>query len=140
MTTRGWDLSTLAQWRGRTVISQDGEKLGALDEVVYDYRTGAPLWVGAGGGLFHPRMLLAPVSAVTASGENLRVAFTKDHLADEPPVELGEGWSYGEDARLLYEYFGMDFQRSDDDDIRVLHRHSELPGQERVFGGGAGSP
>lgn len=140
MTANEWDLSTLALWRGRHVVANDGEKLGSLEDVVYDYRTGAPLWIATGGGLIHPRMLLAPVSSVTADGDHLRVGFSKGHLADEPAIEVGEGWSYGEDARLLYDYFGMDFERSQVDDIRVLHRHTELPGQERVVGGGAGSP
>jgi hypothetical protein len=133
-------LTTLAKWRGRDVLSEDGEKLGSLEAVVYDYKTGAPLWIGFGSGIFHPRMLLAPVQAMTADGSALRIASSKDQVINEPPIELGEGWSYGEDAKLLYEYFGLDFGLSESDDIRVLHRHSELPGGERVIGGGAGSP
>jgi hypothetical protein len=135
MVTQGWDLATLAKWRGRDVVDEDGETLGSLDELVYDYKTMEPLWIVIGGGLLHPRMLLAPVAATTADGGALRVAFPRSHIENEPPIGIGEGWSYGEDARVLYEYFGVDFGRSESDDIRVLHRHGELPGRERVVGG-----
>ena len=140
MVTSQWNLATLAAWRGREVVTEDGSKLGHLDSVVYDYKTFEPVWILTSAGPFHPRELLSPVNAVAADpGANqLRVAFTKQHLEDEPPIEVGEGWSSGEAARLLYNYFGLEL--SADDDVRVLHRHTELPGQERVYGGGARSP
>lgn len=136
----GWDLPTLALWRGRDVVAEDGTRLGSLEAIVYDYRTGAPVWVGIGGGPLNPHMLLAPAASAVSRDRVLEIGFSEEHLREEPPVEIGEGWSYGEDARNLHEYFGMDYEHLAEDDIRVLHRHSELPGQERVIGGGAGSP
>jgi hypothetical protein len=140
MNTQGWDLATLASWRGRDVVAEDGAKLGSLEALVYDYKTGEPLWLGIGGGLFHPHLLLAPAASSTAEGDTLRVALPKDRIVDEPPIEVGEGWNHDEGARMLYEYFGLDWPHAESDDVRVLHRHTELPGRERVVGGGAGSP
>src|SRR5690349_5801635 len=109
-----WDLETLAQWRGRDVLTQDGEKVGAVEAVIYDFRTTTPVWVVIGGGILHPHMILAPAYNTLSDGDHLKSAYSKEMLEDEPPIEVGEGWSYGEDARLLYDYFGIPFNEGDD--------------------------
>jgi hypothetical protein len=134
----GWDLATLAKWRGREVLTQDDEKLGAVESIIYDSRTTTPRWIAVGGGIIHPHIIVVPAHSTLPDGDNLKADYTKEALQDEPPIEFGEGWSAGPAARILYDYFGIPFR--EEDDVRVLHRHDELPGQERVIGGGAGSP
>ena len=74
METQGWELATLAKWRGRDdFVAEAGAKLGSLEAVVYDYKTGVcPLWLGVGGGLFHPHMLLMPAGTATSEAKNAR--------------------------------------------------------------------
>lgn len=127
---KAWDLETLAQWRGKHVVTSDQKAVGTLEDIVSDRATGEPLWVGLATGLFGAKLILAPAASVEAEGDHLRVAHSHDHLEGEPPVELGEGWSYGEDAVRLYQYFGMRVDPAAD--ISVLHRHDDLPGLERV--------
>lgn len=133
-----WQLKELASWRGRRVDAEDGERIGILDEVVYDYRTQEPLWLVVGSGLLGAHLLLIPAAEAVDAGPVLRTGFRKQFIQDEPVVELGEGWSYGDDAEQLYRYFGM--TASPQDDIRVLHRHDFLPGLERVHGGDGLAP
>jgi hypothetical protein len=127
-----WSLSNLASWRGKNVVAADGARVGHLESIVYDYKTVEPVWLGVGTGPLGAHIVLAPAKAAAADGDRIFLELTRDTLMNEPPVEIGEGWSYGEDALLLYDYFGVTY--NEEHDIRVLHRHTELPGQERVIG------
>jgi len=128
-----WSLNNLATWRGKDVVTADGAKLGHLESIVYDYKTQIPVWLGVGTGPLGAHLILVPAVAAAADGDRIHLDLTKERVMQQPPIEIGEGWSYGEDALDLYRYFDLPFNEGDD--VRVLHRHTELPGLERVVGG-----
>ena len=132
MMTHQWDLRNLATWRGKEVVAADGSHIGELESIVYDYKTIEPVWLGLATGPLGAHVVLVPANAAAADVTRLHLDYPKEKIFEQPKVEIGEGWSYGEDAVHLYEYFEIPFNV--DDDVRVLHRHSELPGQERVTG------
>src|SRR5687768_18547983 len=99
-----WTLQNLATWRGKSVMTADGAPFGHLDSIVYDYKTVSPVWLGVGTGPLGAHVLLAPARTAAASGDHLTLECSKQQLLSEPAIEIGEGWSYGEDALQLYEY------------------------------------
>jgi hypothetical protein len=120
-----WTLPELAAWRGRLLTSADGARVGEIEEVYYDFLSGRPVWIGVGGGgPLGVRTLLVP------AGDHLGVDYPKSIIEDQPAADAGESFGSTSDARALYAYFGLPFD--DAIDLRVLRRHDDLPGLERV--------
>jgi hypothetical protein len=103
------DIETALDWRGRTVVDRDGEKIGTLKEIYLD-ESDRPAWASVATGLFGRRETLVPLTEVDASEDALQVPFAGDHVKDAPNVE-------------------PDVQLSSDDEDR-LYRHYDLGAEE----------
>jgi uncharacterized protein (TIGR02271 family) len=91
--------------RGAPVYDQDGEKIGAVEEIFYDRQTNQPEWVGIGTGFFGTKRVLVPLESAELSQDGLRVPYTKDHVKDSPDIDSDE---IGEQTeRELYEYYRL---------------------------------
>jgi hypothetical protein len=122
-----WDLRSLGGFRGKPVVSADGFRLGILTNIVYDYVSQDPVWLGIGSGI---RTFLAPAFAASEENDHHRVGYSKARIAGEPPVDIGEGFDSLTDEHNLYNYFGIPFDELRD--VRVLHGGDEYPGLIRV--------
>jgi uncharacterized protein (TIGR02271 family) len=99
-------------WRGRTVVDRDGEKIGKLDEVYLDSRSKTPEWASVNTGLFGSKSSFVPLKDATPAGEDVRVAYTKDQVKDAPSVDPDEELSPEEETRL-YQHYGFDYDEGD---------------------------
>jgi sporulation protein YlmC with PRC-barrel domain len=68
------------EWRGRTVVGRDGEKIGTLDEVYLDQQTGKPEWALVNTGLFGTQSNFVPLAGARPAGGDVRVAFSKEQV------------------------------------------------------------
>jgi hypothetical protein len=41
-----WDLTSLARMRGCDVITSDGTGIGEINEILCDYASAIPVWIG----------------------------------------------------------------------------------------------
>jgi hypothetical protein len=99
-------LQDVKTWRGRTAVDQDGQKVGRIDEVYLDRRSGEPDWMTVKTGLFGLRTTFAPVPGATPAGDDeVRLPTTKDHIKDAPNIDAGDELSV-EDEQRLYEHYG----------------------------------
>jgi hypothetical protein len=99
------------QWRGRSVLDRDGQKLGRLDEVYYDTQTDTPAFAAVKSGRFGKRVALIALAGATAGQEYLRLAIDKDRFKGAPSFDPDAELS-GEDEASAYGYFGIDYQAS----------------------------
>lgn len=121
------NLATLAEWRGKTLLSSDGLEVGKIREVIYDYLTGKPVGLGVGERIV---TLLVPARGAKREGDHVRSEFSKEKIKNQPPTDFGQGFaSFGEE-RHLYEYFGVAMDH--EPELRVLLEGDDLPGQERL--------
>src|SRR4051812_13415923 len=127
-----WSLAQIGRWRGHHARSSDGVELGKVEEIIYDYVSGDPIWLGISAPPMGFRTLLAPVSGATVDGEHLRLPYTASTIADQPPVDVGAGWDSLSDEHAIYGYFAVPFDKNGD--VRVLHPGEYLPGTETVVG------
>src|SRR5919205_2458430 len=74
-------------WRGRTVVDRDGEKIGKLDEIYLDRQTNTPEWALVNTGLFGSKSSFVPLKGAAPSGEDVRVAYAKDQVKDAPSID-----------------------------------------------------
>jgi stress response protein YsnF len=99
------DIETALDWRGRTVVDRDGDKIGTFDELYLD-EDDRPAWGAVTTGLFGMRQTFVPLSEAQPDGDVLRVPFGKDMVKDAPNVDpdtqLGP-----EEEDLLYRHYGL---------------------------------
>ena len=97
------DIDTALEWRGRTVIDRDGEKLGTLKEIYLDEHE-RPHWGSIATGLFGTRETLAPLTEAQLTGDQLQLPFAGDHVKDAPQVEPYVQLSAEEEQQLYRHY------------------------------------
>ena len=96
------------EWQGRTVVGQDGEKIGTVKDVYTDHETGKPEWATVSSGLFGMKSHFVPLASAAPSGEDIRVPVTKDQVNDAPGVDPDGQLSEVEEQRL-FEHYGVPY-------------------------------
>jgi stress response protein YsnF len=99
------DIETALDWRGRTVVDRDGDKIGKFDELYLD-DADRPAWAAVTTGLFGMRQTFVPLSEARADGDVLQVPFDKDVVKDAPSVDPDAQLSPDEED-LLYRHYGV---------------------------------
>ncbi len=95
-------------FRGRTVLDSQGEKIGKVDELYYDQEGGQPEWALVNTGLFGTKKTFVPIKGASPTGEDVRVPVTKDQVKDAPRVEADQELSEREE-RQLFEHYGVPY-------------------------------
>ena len=95
-------------FRERTLIGSDGEKIGTIDELYNDQQTGKPEWALVNTGLFGTKKTFVPISGASPSGENLQVQVTKAQVKDAPRVDPDQELSEAEE-RELFTHYGVPY-------------------------------
>ena len=99
------DIETALDWRGRTVVDRDGDKIGTFDELYLD-EDDRPAWGAVTTGLFGMRQTFVPLSEARPEEDVLRVPFGKDMVKDAPNVDPDAQLSADEEE-LLYRHYGL---------------------------------
>jgi uncharacterized protein (TIGR02271 family) len=107
-TSMALDTENLARFRGANLVSQDGDKIGKIDEIYLDDRTGQPEWALVNMGLFGSNANFVPLSNATVSGDNISVPFSKDKVKDAPNM-AADGHLSEDEERELYRYYELDY-------------------------------
>ena len=95
--------------QGGDVIGSDGGKIGGIGQIFLDDQTGEPEWVTAKTGLFGNGESFIPLHQAEASGNDLRVPYTKDKVKDAPRVSDSDGHLDQSEEQTLFEYYGLSY-------------------------------
>ncbi len=95
-------------FRGRTVVDSQGEKVGKIDELYFDDQGGQPEWALVNTGLFGTKKTFVPIKGASPTGEDLRVAVTKAQVKEAPSIDADEELSEAEERRL-FEHYGVPY-------------------------------
>ncbi|SDB84128.1 PRC-barrel domain-containing protein [Raineyella antarctica] len=98
-----FDETTINQLRGSTMVDQDGDKVGRVEQVYLDDATGQPTWVTVATGLFGTRETFVPLDRTAWEGDALRVPFQKGFIKDAPNMEANGHLDPSEEDQL-YRY------------------------------------
>jgi uncharacterized protein (TIGR02271 family) len=104
----------VVSWRGRDLQSQDGDKLGKIEEIYLDTQTGEPEWALIHTGLFGTKQTFVPIREATPGDDALRVPFEKAQVKDAPKIDPDGSMSQDEEAEL-YRHYGMSYSESRSD-------------------------
>jgi len=101
-------MSEAYEWKGRTILGSDGEKIGKITEIYEDPQTGKPEWATVSSGLFGTKHHFVPLAGAEPSGEDVRSRVTKDQVSNAPGVEADGQLSEQEEAKL-FEHYGVPY-------------------------------
>jgi hypothetical protein len=97
------DIDTALDWRGRTVLDRDGEKVGTLREIYLD-EDDRPAWGSVHTGLFGLRQTFVPLGDAQATDDELRLPYDGGHIKDAPRIDPDVQLSAAEEERLFRHY------------------------------------
>jgi uncharacterized protein (TIGR02271 family) len=101
-------MTEIYEWQGRTVVGQDGDKIGTIKDIYVDHQTGKPEWASVAGGLFGTKSHFVPLANASPVGEDVRVPVTKDQVKGAPGVDPDGELSEREEQRL-FEHYGVPY-------------------------------
>jgi len=105
------DIDTVRTWEGRTLIDRDGSRIGSIDAIYLDDRTGEPEWALVNTGLFGTKSTFVPLAQATQTGDDVRVPYDKQLVKDAPRVDPDQHLSEAEE-RELWRHYGLDYDRT----------------------------
>lgn len=89
------------------VLTDHGDKLGAIGQIYLDDASGAPNWVTVKTGLFGSFETFVPVGTARLDGDDLVVSYTKDLIKAAPRVDA-DGSLSPQEEQTLYRHYGLD--------------------------------
>jgi uncharacterized protein (TIGR02271 family) len=108
------DIDTVRTWQGRTLIDRDGSRIGSIDAIYLDDRTGEPEWALVNTGLFGTRSSFVPLAQAAQTGDEVRVPYDKQLVKDAPRVDADQHLSEAEEQQL-WRHYGLDYDTTDRD-------------------------
>jgi uncharacterized protein (TIGR02271 family) len=97
-------------FQGRTMLDQDGEKIGKIDDVYEDRHNGRPEWALVKTGLFGTKKTFVPLHGAQPVGEDVRVPHENSHVKDAPNIE-GDGELSEEEERRLFAHYSVAYEK-----------------------------
>jgi sporulation protein YlmC with PRC-barrel domain len=98
------DLDTVLDWRGRTVVDRNGQKIGKVGELYLDEETDRPAYAGVRTGLLGRKESIVPLDGVEERDGDLVVPYDADHVRDAPSVAPDAALEPDEADRLASHY------------------------------------
>jgi hypothetical protein len=99
------DIQTALDWRGRTVVDRDGERIGTLKEIYLD-DSERPGWGSVHTALFGLRQTLIPLGEVVTDDDQLRLPYDGQHVKDAPNLDPDVQLTPDEED-ALFRHYGM---------------------------------
>lgn len=88
------------------VVTDHGDKVGAIGQIYLDDTTGAPNWVTVKTGLFGTAETFVPIDSARVNGQDLVVGYDKDTIKAAPRVDA-DGSLSPEEEDTLYRHYGL---------------------------------
>ena len=102
------DIETIRTWEGRTLLDRDGGRIGTIDAIYLDDRTGQPEWALVNTGLFGTKSNFVPLAQAFQSDNDVVVLYDKQLVRDAPQVDADQHLSEAEE-RQLWRHYGLDY-------------------------------
>jgi uncharacterized protein (TIGR02271 family) len=100
--------TTVAEWRGRELVGNDGDTIGTIDEVYVDATTEQPEWLSVKTGMLGSKVSFVPIAQAQEADEAIRVPYEKAHVKDAPSIEPDGELSHEEESGL-YRHYGLEY-------------------------------
>ena len=113
------DIDTVRTWQGRTMVDRDGDRIGSIDAIYLDDRTGQPEWALVNTGLFGTESSFVPLAQAFQSDNDVLVPYDKQLVMDALRVDPDQRLSEAEE-RQLWQHYGLDYEAAADRSVATL--------------------
>lgn len=101
------------------MFTSDGERVGPIEQVFEDSRTGAAQWVAVGTNWLGGNTTLVPLGNVEVAADGtITVPFSKETLSDAPNHDPDDELTPDE-QREYFEYYGIDYGHRPEKKVEV---------------------
>jgi len=111
------EIEHIEEWKGRNVVDPDGEKIGKLEDVLFEVGGSEPVFASVKTGLLGRGLSAVPLAGATFSRDQVRVAHSKDAVKGGPQMK-SDGGLTEEDERSLAAHYGAPTDRGSGDGLR----------------------
>jgi uncharacterized protein (TIGR02271 family) len=106
------EATEVLEWRGRTAVDTDGNKLGKIEEIYLDSQTQRPEWALIQTGMFGGKSSFMPLEGATSDGDDVTTPYSKDQVKDAPQLDPDGELSQSEES-ALYSHYGIAREEQD---------------------------
>src|SRR3984957_16376383 len=97
----------VAEWRGKTLVDRDGERVGKLQEVYVGVENDEPQFATVKEGFIGRLLTFVPLGGITVGPDDLQVPVTKDQVKSAPDIEQHGDELSQDDESALYHHFEL---------------------------------
>ncbi len=112
MADTGDSRSSYDEWIGSDLYDSAGSKIGSIDQIYLDDRSGRPEWFTVSTGWFGTSTQFVPIAGTARHEGGLAVPYTTDQIKDAPAVD-GDDHLDADAERRLYGHYGLDYDAVD---------------------------
>ena len=99
----------IRDWRGRSVIDLEGDKVGSLYAIYVDTASDAPAFASVEIGIVgRRRLVFVPLSGATVAPDHVRVRCEKKLVKAAPSIDT-DGELLASDEPALFSHYGMPY-------------------------------
>jgi hypothetical protein len=102
------DIETVSTWEGRILLDRDGARIGTIDAIYLDDRTGEPEWALINTGLFGTKCSFVPLAQAFQTDNDVLVPYDKQLVRNAPRVDPDGHLSEAEE-RQLWRHYDLDY-------------------------------
>jgi PRC-barrel domain len=81
------EIERIEDWRGVEVVSSDDERLGKLDDLLYDTVSGDVILVVVKSGRINVRKLVVPLFGAVFGRDRIRLGYPAEQISGAPPLD-----------------------------------------------------
>jgi uncharacterized protein YrrD len=112
----------VADWQGKSLVDQNGEKIGKLQDVYVDVETDEPQFGTVKEGIIGRHLTFVPLGGIQIGPDYLQVATTKEKVRSAPDLEMHGDELSQADESALYHHFEQNYTPIDTESGRRLAR------------------
>jgi PRC-barrel domain/Domain of unknown function (DUF2382) len=128
------DVETVRGWRGKTMVDRDGDRIGIIEDIYADDRSGQPEWALVNTGLFGTRSTFVPLAQASQHDGDVQVPYEKTMVKDAPGVEADQHLSEA-DERQLWQHYGLAYDAGYQTTGRADEAGTDAGGYDREAAG-----
>src|SRR5215218_1715504 len=102
------DIDTVRGWQGRTMVDDDGDRIGSIEGIYADDQPGEPEWALVNTGLFGTKPTFVPIVQASERNGDVQVPYDKQLVKDAPRIEADQHLSEAEEQQL-WRHYGLDY-------------------------------
>jgi hypothetical protein len=99
----------VAEWLGKMLVDENGEKIGKLQDVYVDVDTDEPQFGSVKEGLFKRHLTFVPLGGLQIGPDDLRVATTAAQVRSAPDIASNGGELSPAAESALYHHFELNY-------------------------------